>query len=262
MKDAKDYKRDDGNGVTTITSFAHFLTGEGLNVFTASLLRDAIETSTDDEFKEAFDDASKDEAREFLYAYQLSFMPYWGADELAKAIHDSDQWRDEKLVLRAVTLAQKAGEIPDVFTPKQGVEWAMDRGYLIRYYAGFVCAAPGIGHPHNLLSDGPHHKINALAAQAPPVETVNAPLVSVATEWKELAKTRAREIIKEHKLCDRYPSQIIIADTIAKEFRSASPKVLGVDGKPLAGAYIKRHALNGISSAQDKQLSTKITAGK
>jgi len=37
---------------------------------------------------------------------------------------------------------------------------------------------------------------------------------------------------------------------------------MGADGKPLSGATIKRHALKGISSAQDKQLSTSPRRGK
>jgi hypothetical protein len=103
---------------------AHCLTVEGLNCLTASIVRDAIETSTDEEFNQAFDNTTKDEAREYLNAYELCSMPYWGgADELSKVI--ANNGRGEKLALRAVTLAQKIGEIPDVFTPKQGIEWAM-----------------------------------------------------------------------------------------------------------------------------------------
>jgi hypothetical protein len=169
MKEAKDYITDDGTGRKTITSLAHCLTVEGLNHITASIVRDAIETSTDEEFNQAFDSTTKDEAREYLNAYELCYMPYWGADELSKAIANSG--RDEKLALRAVTLAQKVGEIPDVFTPKQGIEWAMDRGYLIGYYAGFVGTKRGTyGHPHNPLSDGPHYKQSTLVTQTPDAE--------------------------------------------------------------------------------------------
>lgn len=79
-------------------------------------------------------------------------------------------------------------------------------------------------------------------------------------EWKEKARKRAHEIIKRDRDRSLYPSQIDIADEIAKEFRRDGMK--GADGKPLAGAYIKRWALNGISSAQSKQLSTSIRRGK
>lgn len=242
MKDAKNYKHDDGNGVTTITSFAHFLTVEGLNVMTASLVRDAIETSTDDEFKEDFDDSSKDEAREFLDAYELSVMPYWGADELAKAIHDSDQGRDEKLALRAITLAQKVGEIPDVFTPKQGVEWAMDRGYLIRYYAGFVCAAPGIGHPHNLLSDGPHHKQKSRAQNtATPAPAENVGVRNISVDWKNSVRAEAYEEWVTQIASNGTATLEAVATHLANWCKINN--VNGNLGKPPTAGYLKTHVI-------------------
>lgn len=79
-------------------------------------------------------------------------------------------------------------------------------------------------------------------------------------EWITQAQARAREIIKESKEHGRYPSQVDISDRIAAEFRKS--EIFGSDGKPLAGAYIKRHALKGISSAKGKQLSTTIGRGK
>lgn len=146
MKNAKDYIRDDGPGCSTITSLAYWLTPEGLsNPVTAALLRKSLQTASDDEFREAFDGATKDDARKYLAVYELCAMPYWGADELAKAIHEADAGRDEKMALRAVALAQKAGELADSFTPRQGIEWAMDRGYLFGVHARFVgvpCAPP------------------------------------------------------------------------------------------------------------------------
>lgn len=78
--------------------------------------------------------------------------------------------------------------------------------------------------------------------------------------WKAKAQKMAGEIINRDKGKDLYPSQSNLADEIAKEFRKVG--VLGVDGKPLTGAYIKRHALKGISSAQGRQLSTAINRGK
>lgn len=71
-------------------------------------------------------------------------------------------------------------------------------------------------------------------------------------EWKDKARARAREIIKQRKAQDLYPDQLAIADEIAKEFRTDG--IVGADGKPLTGSTIKRHALKGISSAKDKQL--------
>ena len=81
-----------------------------------------------------------------------------------------------------------------------------------------------------------------------------------AAIWKSKAFKRASEIIEEHRARDLYPSQISIADQISKEFRTAG--VVGLGGKPLRGAYIKRHALKGISSAQCKQISTSTSRGK
>ena len=78
--------------------------------------------------------------------------------------------------------------------------------------------------------------------------------------WKGKARERAYEFIKRDRQKDLYPSQMDLADEIAKEFRRDG--VMGADGKPLTGAYIKRHALNGISSAQGKQLSTARSRGK
>ena len=75
-----------------------------------------------------------------------------------------------------------------------------------------------------------------------------------------MARTRAAEIIKRQHARDLYPQQIDIADEIARDFRRDG--VMGVDGKPLSGAYIKRHALRGITSAKGKQLSTLIRGGK
>jgi hypothetical protein len=92
-----------------------------------------------------------------------------------------------------------------------------------------------------------------------------APVVAVSTcnednEWKEKARVMALEIIKRDRAKSLYPSQINIADEIAKKFRKDC--VVGAEGKPLTGSYIKRHALTGLSSAQGKQLSTPIRWGK
>ena len=82
--------------------------------------------------------------------------------------------------------------------------------------------------------------------------------------WVPVAQTMAREIIERQKnatvVC--YPSQVAIADEIARNFRAATPMVLGAGRKPLTGAYIKRHALKGISSEQSRQLSTAIGRSK
>ena len=78
--------------------------------------------------------------------------------------------------------------------------------------------------------------------------------------WKETARERANEIIERDRAKSLFPNQLNIADEIAKEFRRDG--VMGAAGKPIAGTHIKRHALNGISSAQGKQLSTAMSRSK
>lgn len=105
--------------------------------------------------------------------------------------------------------------------------------------------------------------VNALADAytEAPVQTPAPVVVGLDSgAWETQARERAANIIKRQREKDLYPSQIDIADEIAREFRTAG--ILGADGKPLTGATIKRHALNGISSAQGKQLSTRTGRGK
>lgn len=100
--------------------------------------------------------------------------------------------------------------------------------------------------------------------QAEPQAAAPAPVVADGADdgeaWKAKARKRADEIIKRQRAKDLHPSQEDIADEIAREFRADG--VMGAGGKPLTGAYIKRHALKGISSAQNRQLSTSIRRGK
>ena len=80
-----------------------------------------------------------------------------------------------------------------------------------------------------------------------------------APEWHKLARKQAKQIIDRQRAKDLYPSQTDIADEIARTFRTDG--IVGEGGKPLAGAYIKRHALKGVSSEQGRQLSTGIRQG-
>lgn len=97
---------------------------------------------------------------------------------------------------------------------------------------------------------------------APAHNTVKpAPVVEVP-EWKGLARVKALAIIKRDQKKDLHPSQVAIADEIAKEFRNANLQIVGAGKKPLTGAYIKRHALRGVSSEQGRQLSTSPSRGK
>lgn len=97
-------------------------------------------------------------------------------------------------------------------------------------------------------------------AAAPARPRAHNRAASDASDWKAKAQSRAAEIITHQKAKDLYPSQQHIADQIAREFRDAG--VVGADGKPLTGAYIKRHALQGITSAVGKRLSTSNRRGK
>jgi hypothetical protein len=114
-------------------------------------------------------------------------------------------------------------------------------------------------------------ELRAIAQNATPMgtqEQVNTPAIAIqqanstqpqprqesSNEWVSEAQSRAYEIIKERRAKDLCPNQLEIADQIAREFRAAGK--VGAAGKPLSGAYIKRHALPGINSARNKQLST------
>jgi hypothetical protein len=102
------------------------------------------------------------------------------------------------------------------------------------------------------------------APEPQPTTPSPAPVVAVGAlndeAWANKARDRAAEIIKRQREKDLFPSQKNLGDEIAREFRGAG--IVGADGKPLSGAYIKRHALKGISSAQGKQLSTRTGRGK
>jgi hypothetical protein len=87
-----------------------------------------------------------------------------------------------------------------------------------------------------------------------------APKSESSAEWKLLACQRAIEIVERDRAKDLFPSQVNIADEIARKFRKDG--TVGEGGKPLTGAYIKRHALKGISSKKSRQLSTKIRRSK
>ena len=104
-----------------------------------------------------------------------------------------------------------------------------------------------------------------IAKTAPETESANnVPVVACIPDdggaWKVKARDRANDIIKRQQERDLHPSQEILADEIARAFRGVG--IVGADGKPLSGAYIKRHALKGISSAKGRQLSTSTRRSK
>jgi hypothetical protein len=103
-----------------------------------------------------------------------------------------------------------------------------------------------------------HSLADAYIDKPAPAQSLSSPAPDEA--WKTKAQDRAREIIKDLRERDLYPSQKNLAHLISVEFRKAG--IIGTDGKPITGAYIKRHALKGISSATGKQFSTTIGRGK
>lgn len=84
--------------------------------------------------------------------------------------------------------------------------------------------------------------------------------LSVDETWQLKAQNQARAICLRQKSKDLYPSQEDISDEIARNFRAIG--IVGAEGKPLTGSYIKRHALKGISSATTKRLSTSNSRSK
>jgi hypothetical protein len=198
MKNASDYIREDGPGQRTITSLAYWLTAEGINPLTAKMVQKAIDADTDADFAEAFDGASKDEAREFLAKWELCFTPYWSGGEVAHVIGMSGAGRDPARVLRAITLAQQAGELPQAFTPRRGVEWAKARGYLInRDICELVGAQPGqYGHPHSALVESPplpQVPSDGASEAAIPRSDVSAPAVTPTHKQRRHALDLNRE---------------------------------------------------------------------
>jgi len=161
-------------------NLAQFLTVSGVHFVAAAIVREALETEPDPAFESAFS-KTKTEAREFLECYELCSLPYWGAAELAGAIVDPLTFPDPARALRAVELAQKAGELPEVFTPKAGVEWAMSRQFAVRSdLAEFVGLTPG-------------HYGKPLATDAPPEA---APAAGNAGTPKKTTPAQEAEIVK------------------------------------------------------------------
>ena len=78
--------------------------------------------------------------------------------------------------------------------------------------------------------------------------------------WRWLSARPERPRLGREERRDLFLPQVRIAELIAEEFRRDG--VMGADGKPLTGTYIKRHAMKGISSAQGRQLSTAPRRGK
>lgn len=78
--------------------------------------------------------------------------------------------------------------------------------------------------------------------------------------WIDLARARAKAIFDCRASRSLFPSQIDVADQIARNFRDEG--IFGAGGKPLTGETIKRHALKGIDSRLGKLKATVKGQGK
>ncbi len=104
-----------------------------------------------------------------------------------------------------------------------------------------------------------HQNHNALAAEAPAV-TRAAPQGVSDDELTAQIRQLASDYINAEFKADRHPSQEAIGDYVARILRERG--TMGKAGAPLAGAYIKRHYLKGISAAKHRRLSTAPRQGK
>jgi len=169
-----------------------------------------------------------------LYMYQ----------QAAREIADAEGWDDSKLeaILDEMATATNSGALPSR-SRKTGAKISPNSPDALSFVT--------VGDVNEWLTRTDRPFRWKLQTNAPQPQSKQ----KTANEWVSDAQSRAREIIKERKAIDLYPSQRVIADQIAKEFRAAGR--VGTDGKPISGSYIKRHAMKGITSAIGKARSTK-----
>jgi len=79
-------------------------------------------------------------------------------------------------------------------------------------------------------------------------------------QLKARIATIATGYAQEQIEAGRHPSKLIIAEHVAKRLKEIN--VMGKGGGPLSAEYIKRHYLEGISTAESRRLSTSIRRGK
>lgn len=82
----------------------------------------------------------------------------------------------------------------------------------------------------------------------------------IVPDWIPEAQKLAKAYMQQQLANDYHPPQIHIADWVAKQFREK--KIYGLQGKPISGSTIKRHALVGISTQHDKLKSIEKQWGK
>lgn len=80
------------------------------------------------------------------------------------------------------------------------------------------------------------------------------------SDWKDHAQALARRIIERDTSRKLHPSQVLIAEELARELDQQG--IRGPAGIPLTASYIKRHALAGITSAAPARRATPHKRGK
>jgi len=172
--------------------------------------------------------------------------------KLKQRFIDEHRERERNLLQRWLTIHREF-EKPPFRALKELSQLMNGTGYVPRPEAPPMpqAAAPA---PVVKVCDVPRQNTGTLPAQT------GGDSAEVGQNWRSKARERALAIIARQRAKDLYPSQIDIADEIARDFRAAG--ITGAGGKPLAGAYIKRHALKGISSKLGKARSMSIPKGK
>ena len=208
----------------------------------------------DSEYRQAWDDATL-EAGHWAALSDITpinaaillcrLNPNEQSYDAAKLI-TTDETKPEHLVRLVQRLTDLAGTAPKPRSLRNWHQTAIAMGLTYHSWIdGYMDATTAIAQQDNTATPAPVVAESASDGDKP---------------WKEKAIARAYEIIKRDGAKDLYPSQMDTADEIAKQFRQDG--LNGAEGKPLTGAYIKRHALNGISSAQSKLASTVTRRGK
>lgn len=178
----------------------------------------------------------------------------------------------EYAVIEAAQLLADATPALDAKTLTEQMEQAMHAGKLVLRKNGLPVPPKEVpvGRVWNrfvraddvndwLTASGARYRLTYPYANALRAEQQHERRVS-DEDWKLLAQQYAREYVRQQRDRNLFPSQEDLGDHVAKRFRTEG--VVGADGKPLAGATIKRHALKGISSAVGKRLSTATSQGK
>lgn len=156
------------------------------------------------------------------------------AEEACIAIQDGTLpcWDENSMPIRGGLPIPKQPAVGPYITDEVGNDWLKSKGYFWNW--------KHVSEPVSQSQFGLSAKV-----QEP---------------WIAKAKQRAREIIEAKNKLSLYPDQASIADQIARDFREAG--IHGKSGKPLTGAYIKRHALKGIDSGKPPRKHAEIARGK